>query len=133
MDDDDVGEEDDDEVDDNNEEEEQEEARHGWRRRQLSTSLCGAAGVAPAPGLQSTRQLLIEIWNKHKHTPVSFSGIVKLALLQSSLRYCDFYTSLDSIMEPTKNAHFYKLISYLTSFFQSDVWCICCCICIYLF
>ena len=52
-DDDDDDEEDDDEVDDDNEEEEQEEARHGWRRRQLSTSLCGAAGVAPDPGIQS--------------------------------------------------------------------------------
>ena len=47
MDDDDDDGEEDDEVDDDNEEEEQEEARHGWRRRQLSTSLCGAAGVAP--------------------------------------------------------------------------------------
>ena len=49
MDDDDDDEDDDDEVDDDNEE----EARHGWRRRQLSTSLCGAAGVAPDPGIQS--------------------------------------------------------------------------------
>ena len=34
------------------------------RRGQLSTSLCRAAGVAPAPGLQSTLQLFINTWNK---------------------------------------------------------------------
>ena len=37
------------------------------RRGQLSTSLCRAAGVAPAPGLQSTLQLFINTSNKYKY------------------------------------------------------------------